>query len=151
MVLFGVIALVVLGPDRLIVSARTLGRWYGKFRRISARLQSEIVSELQLQEVQSALQAEIAKIRESEAHMKAQMDELQRALDRTRHMTAGETTPNAPMPSTPSQMTEQTMTTPMVYHFFLLGDYDRKRRLPPPPFLPDLRADKLLYQMDLPQ
>ena len=50
--LFGIIALIVLGPEKLPMTARTLGKWYGKFRRMSARLQSEFVSEIQLLEVQ---------------------------------------------------------------------------------------------------
>lgn len=57
--LFGMIALIILGPEKLIATARTLGRWYGNFRRMSARLQSELVSELELTEVQNALKAEI--------------------------------------------------------------------------------------------
>ncbi|MDO5652308.1 MAG: hypothetical protein Q4G13_09300, partial [Moraxella sp.] len=36
-------------------------------------------------------------------------------------------------------------TKPMTYHWFLLGDYDRKRRLPAAPFLPDYTASALLY------
>ena len=35
LLLFGMIALIVLGPDKLIYAAKTLGKWYGQFRRIS--------------------------------------------------------------------------------------------------------------------
>ena len=70
--LFGMIALIVLGPEKMIASARTLGRYYGKFRRMSARLQSELVSELELAEVQNALKAEIEEIRASEAKMRSE-------------------------------------------------------------------------------
>ena len=38
-------------------------------------------------------------------------------------------------------------TEPMYYRWFLLSDYDRVRRLPNPPFLPNYQADPLLHQL----
>lgn len=141
--LFGIIALIVLGPEKLPMTARTLGKWYGKFRRMSARLQSELVSELELTEVQEALQAEINEIRASEARMKAQMQELQRQFNKTNQQVKE----NTQVIISDWQHDEgKPLTKPLNHHFFLLGDYDKKRRLPPPPFLPNHEADKLLYQ-----
>jgi sec-independent protein translocase protein TatB len=37
-----VLALLVLGPERLPQAARTLGRWAGEFRRITGSLQAEV-------------------------------------------------------------------------------------------------------------
>ncbi len=37
-----VLALLVLGPDRLPQAARTLGRWVGELRRLTGSLQSEM-------------------------------------------------------------------------------------------------------------
>jgi sec-independent protein translocase protein TatB len=37
-----VVALIVLGPDKLPEAARTLARWVGEFRRMSAGLQAEV-------------------------------------------------------------------------------------------------------------
>ncbi len=145
--LFGVIALIILGPEKLIMTARTLGKWYGNFRRMSARLQSELVSELELTEVQNALRAEIEEIRASEAKMKAQMQELQLKI---RQADKRARTSQAAMleEDDPSRDDAQhtLITAPLTHRFFLLGDYDKKRRLPPPPFLPNHQADKLLYQ-----
>lgn len=167
--LFGIIALIVLGPDKLPVAARTLGKWYGNIRRMSARLQSEFVSELQLAEVTDELKSELAKMRESEAKMKAQMSELQRALDKTERTahanrrriadwvnTADTATPDTDGSAKPTQsnnpsdvaLTAHNLTAhhmPMVNRWFLLGDYDKKRRLPSVPFLPNHQADPLLY------
>jgi sec-independent protein translocase protein TatB len=42
--LVGIIALVVLGPNRLPHAARTAGRLLAEFRRVSANLQSEVTS-----------------------------------------------------------------------------------------------------------
>lgn len=142
--LFGIIALIILGPEQLISTARTLGRYYGKFRRMSARLQSELVSELELTEVQEALQAEINEIRASEARMKAQMQELQRQFNKTNQQVKENT--QAIISDWQYDDKDNPPTKPLSHHFFLLGDYDKKRRLPPPPFLPNHEADKLLYQ-----
>lgn len=165
--LFGVIALIVLGPEKLPVAARTLGKWYGKFRRLSARLQSEFVSELQLLEVQEELKGELAKIRESEAKMQKQMAELQQSLNKTKQVAKankqhildnwqdnaddGEQQKTTPPKDINHQDAHQTavletaFNLPMVNHWFLLGEYDKKRRLPPAPFLPNYQADPLLY------
>ena len=149
--LFGVIALIILGPEKLIITARTLGKWYGHFRRMSARLQSELVSELELTEVQNALKAEIDEIRASEAKMKAQMQELQTKIRQTDQMAC--TNQNEILNHLQGGQDAQTDsinlqydTMPLTHQFFLLGDYDKKRRLPPAPFLPNHKADKLLYR-----
>ena len=50
LLLFGVIALIVLGPEKLPQAARTAGQWYAKIRRTASTLQSEIEAELDLAE-----------------------------------------------------------------------------------------------------
>ena len=141
--LFGIIALIVLGPDKLIVVARTLGKWYGQFVRLSTRLRQEFVSELQLNEMQAQLQAEIAQIRASEANIKAQMQELQNSLQK---QTALAKPSDSPDNHVKSHVDKPVSPKPLSGRFFLLGDYDKKRRLPKAPFLPNYQADKLLYQ-----
>lgn len=174
--LFGMIALIVLGPDKLLVTARTLGRWYGKIKRASHRLQSEFASELQLLETKQELQAELDKIRQSEAQMRAQMQKLEQSLQQTQRQSVqsmrdfqsdihnqaqsnakgSENQPNTPANNAEISNTDdkpsQAITPPIhpevMYHtFFLLGDYDRRRRLPCAPFLPNYLADPLLYQL----
>ncbi len=44
LLLVGIIALVVLGPDRLPHAARSLGKLLADFRRVSASLQNEVTS-----------------------------------------------------------------------------------------------------------
>ncbi|WP_066801773.1 Sec-independent protein translocase subunit TatA/TatB [Moraxella oblonga] len=142
--LFGIIALIILGPEKLIITARTLGKWYGQFRRMSARLQSELVSELELTELQNELQAQIAEIRASEAKMRAQVQELQTKIEQAEH--EARTSQNALLSDWQNTQNGDTPTLPMTNQFFLLGDYDKKRRLPPAPFMPNYKADQLLYQ-----
>lgn len=47
----GVIALLVLGPERLPVAARTCGLWLGRLRRTVGSIQNEIREELRMEEL----------------------------------------------------------------------------------------------------
>lgn len=80
LLLFGVIALVVLGPEKLPQAARTAGHWYAKFRRTVATLQNEIEAELDLAETRQKMQEELAKIKQAEAEMKREMAELRGSM-----------------------------------------------------------------------
>lgn len=152
--LFAVIALIVLGPDKLPIAARTVGRWYGKIRRMSSRLQHELVSELDLLEMQQQFNAEITKLRESENQMKAQMTALQNHLNQA-HTNAQHTTTELinSWQQPPENPTTKpvTHTKPLTNRFFLLSDYDKTRRLPNAPFLPNYRADNLLHAKSINQ
>lgn len=170
--LFGIIALIILGPEKLPIAARTVGRWYATFRRASQRLQNEISNELQLLETQEALKKELEQIRESEARMKAQMDALQASLNQNQKASSGAIAQFAqdigmhPFDSLKFDTKEQVQdgeksdaqqstpinnsALPMTNYFFLLGNYDRNRRLPVAPFLPNYTADPLLYHQAIP-
>lgn len=230
--LFGAIALIVLGPEKLPQAARTAGQWYAKFRRTVATLQSEIEAELDLAETRKQMQLELEKIRQAEVDMKREMEALRSSVSElqqhgkvpsmqahntqsadttpslghdtnavslpteplsheppshkpTNHLAEPTTDttallPNNPLdnsldkPSDESYLTETkaddyllglqadveadevakdlhealfAATEPMYYRWFLLSDYDRVRRLPNPPFLPNYQADPLLHQL----
>lgn len=232
LLLFGAIALIVLGPEKLPQAARTAGQWYAKFRRTVATLQSEIEAELDLAETRKQMQLELEKIRQAEVDMKREMEALRSSVGELQqhgkvpsmqaHNTqSADTTPNlgpdtnavslpteplsheppshespnhlakpttdstALLPNKPldnsldepsdeSYLTETkaddyllsleadveadavakdlhealfAATEPMYYRWFLLSDYDRVRRLPNPPFLPNYQADPLLHQL----
>lgn len=55
-VLVGVVALIVVGPERLPGLARTAGLWVGKARSMVAQVKAEVDRELQLQELKQSLQ-----------------------------------------------------------------------------------------------
>lgn len=236
LLLFGAIALIVLGPEKLPQAARTAGQWYAKFRRTVATLQSEIEAELDLAETRKQMQLELEKIRQAEVDMKREMEALRSSVSELQqhgkmpsmqaHNTqSADTTPNlghdtnavslateqtsreTPSHEPPSHLAEPTTDTsallpnkpldnslgnsldkpsdesyltetkaddyllsleadieadavakdlhealfaatePMYYRWFLLSDYDRVRRLPNPPFLPNYQADPLLHQL----
>jgi len=202
LLLFGVIALIVLGPEKLPQAARTAGQWYAKIRRTVSTLQSEIEAELDLAETRQQMQKEMAKIRETEAQMRREMAEMRGSMQEfesaqnhsLKGAEANATNSKSPEssfdnkssldnPSTPdnrdtdskpvqsagssygygyqdgssatnpeavdnlshSDISQPTLTRPWENMWFRLGAYDQARRLPAPPYLPNYKADTLLY------
>ena len=205
LLLFGVIALIVLGPEKLPQAARTAGQWYAKIRRTVSTLQSEIEAELDLAETRQLMQKELAKIRQTEAEMRREMAEMRGSMQQfessqNQHLKAAHHVKDAEVDvkndngdsekrdnslATPkefdyayesygsdknseeSEKSEaiiqgndgslktdcsdhanqviQTITTrPWENMWFRLGAYDKARRLPQPPYLPNYKADILL-------
>ena len=108
LLLFGVIALVVLGPEKLPQAARTAGHWYAKFRRTVATLQNEIEAELDLAETRQKMQEELAKIKQAEAEMKREMAELRGSMQefenaQNKHLASTQYKPSAETASTNTQ------------------------------------------------
>ena len=195
LLLFGVIALIVLGPEKLPQAARTAGQWYAKIRRTVSTLQSEIEAELDLAETRQLMQKELAKIRQTEADMKREMAELRGSMKEFENAqnqntkTSDQTTlpanqvnnddiqNNKPKAfsyaygedddlinsqqlsnqdmisingdaatdsSTIKQPVQPIITKPWENMWFRLGAYDKARRLPVAPYLPNYKADVLL-------
>ncbi len=197
LLLFGVIALIVLGPEKLPQAARTAGQWYAKVRRTVSTLQSEIEAELDLAETRQQMQKELAKIRQTEADMRREMAEIRGNMkefknSQNQHLQATHTTltddkhgesdiknedngqdkqlQNHEPLSTQStkqgterfneqgadgnvanasrndshQTAQPFITRPWENMWFRLGAYDKARRLPAPPYLPNYKADVLL-------
>lgn len=69
LMLIGVMGLIVLGPERLPVAARTIGKWVGKIKRTVGGVQREIQEELRLDEIRKKTQANTEAV-------KARMEEL---------------------------------------------------------------------------
>ena len=82
LLLFGVIALIVLGPEKLPQAARTAGQWYAKLRRTVSTLQSEIEAELDLAETRQQMQNELAKIRQTESDMKRELAKMRGSMQK---------------------------------------------------------------------
>ncbi|WP_352259565.1 Sec-independent protein translocase protein TatB [Psychrobacter sp. TB55-MNA-CIBAN-0194] len=207
LLLFGIIALIVLGPEKLPQAARTAGQWYAKIRRTVSTLQSEIEAELDLAETRQQMQKELAKIRQTESDMKRElaemrgnMKEFENSQNQQFHATHdtvdkrayskanennseqnsseqksqsvtpkefdyaygqdttladtkqplesddslhGSSTGRAPQDST-HQVVQNITTKPWENMWFRLGAYDKARRLPMPPYLPNYKADVLL-------
>lgn len=77
LLVFGIIALLVLGPDKLPQAARFVGKWYGKVKRLVNNVQNDLDRELRLSELREQMQKEMQRISELEQKMQAQMTELE--------------------------------------------------------------------------
>ncbi len=184
LLLFGVLALIVLGPEKLPKAARTAGQWYAKLRRAASTIQSEIEAELDLAETRQQMQEELAKIRQTEADMKREIAEMRGSIkdfessqneslnadlnpDSNADSETGQQTIDnfsyayeqdekdpiaevdvikkpSDIADTRNQTSPPITTKPWENMWFRLGAYDKARRLPAPPYLPNYKADTLL-------
>lgn len=80
LLVFGIIALLVLGPEKLPQAARSTAKGYGKFKRFVGTIQNEIDQQLNLSELRQEMQAEINRISELERRMTQQFADLQSNL-----------------------------------------------------------------------
>lgn len=64
-----VVALVVLGPERLPAVARTMGRWWGNLQRYLNRVKADVTTSMELDE-----------LRQMERRIKAEADALERSV-----------------------------------------------------------------------
>ncbi len=76
LLVFGIIALLVLGPDKLPEAARFSGKWYGKLKRLVSNVQNDIDRELRMSELKEQLHNEMKRIQDLEHKMQAQMQAL---------------------------------------------------------------------------
>ena len=61
LLVFGIIALLVLGPEKLPEAARFAGKWYGKVKRMVSNVQNDIDRELRMSELREQMQNEMNK------------------------------------------------------------------------------------------
>ena len=71
---FAVIAILVLGPDKLPEAARFAGRWYARIKRHISNIQNEIDRELKISE----LQDELNRIEALERKVQSQLEEIEK-------------------------------------------------------------------------
>mgnify|MGYP000167287888 CR=1 FL=1 len=84
LVIIGVISLLVLGPERLPIAARTVGKWVGRARRMTSQFTKEIDRQIELDELRAELkkQGESLDIREDANNIHATVSEaLQQAKE----------------------------------------------------------------------
>lgn len=54
----GIIALVVIGPERLPAAARTAGKWIGKAKQVATTIKHDIEHEIAAEELQAQIKAQ---------------------------------------------------------------------------------------------
>ena len=78
MILIGVIALLVLGPERKPEAARTAGRWVGKARRFITGIKQDVSSQLSMGELE-----ELRKLRDDLANAQTELNKFQQQANST--------------------------------------------------------------------
>ena len=70
LLVFSIIALIVLGPEKLPHAARMAGAWYARIRRSISTIQREIEQEVNGLEMKQRVERELASIRAAEQAMR---------------------------------------------------------------------------------
>ena len=76
-----VVALLVVGPDRLPALAGQLGKWVGKARRMVASVRSDIESEIKSAELKEILEKQQGEIGELKEMLKSTTEEIENEID----------------------------------------------------------------------
>lgn len=79
--LIGLVALVVLGPERLPKVARTFGHLLGRAQRYAATVKADINREMQLEELKTLQQQMESSAQEVQASVNAEMHSVRESLD----------------------------------------------------------------------
>jgi sec-independent protein translocase protein TatB len=74
LVLVAVIGLLILGPERMPVAVRTVGKWVGKIRRTVSGVQKEIQDELRIDEIRTKADANRKALEGRMAELEAEAD-----------------------------------------------------------------------------
>lgn len=105
LILLAIVALVVLGPEKLPHAARILGAWVGRIRRTVSTMQAEIEREVATQEIRSKLESEFSEIGGSDLVKELQEERRQLESDwqQTRHELASDAAEEMQPAPTPDQ------------------------------------------------
>ena len=85
LLLISIVALLVIGPDRLPETVRNIALWVGRFKRSFANIRQEIEKEIGADEIRQQLHNEtiMADIERSKAAFNEFQDEVQDTVDQT--------------------------------------------------------------------
>ncbi|WP_404343433.1 Sec-independent protein translocase protein TatB [Vreelandella venusta] len=76
LMLIGIVALLVLGPERLPKAARTTGLWIGKIKRTVSGMQREISAQLEAEELRQKLNEQQQKLDDSLKKAKQEVESI---------------------------------------------------------------------------
>jgi sec-independent protein translocase protein TatB len=82
MLVIGVVALLVIGPERLPTVARTVGLWIGKVQRFVAKARADIDRELHTEELRNMLYKQEEELRNLRVMMEEKTDSVRKELEK---------------------------------------------------------------------
>ena len=83
LIIVGIVALLVVGPERLPGLARQIGRWVGKIRRFVTTVKSDIEQELRTDELKKMLEDQEREIGRLKTMMESTEEEIRQEVDKT--------------------------------------------------------------------
>ena len=90
LMLIGIVALLVLGPERLPKAARTTGLWIGKIKRTVSGMQREISAQLEAEELRQKLNEQQKKLDDSLKNAKQDVESIAEPAAPHRETTANQ-------------------------------------------------------------
>jgi sec-independent protein translocase protein TatB len=105
-VVIGVVALIVIGPERLPKVARTLGHMFGRLQRYVNEVKADINREMELEELrklQSQVQSAAREIEQSVTHAANEVESGVRSVEAQLNDAGRESEASAAQPGTSSQ------------------------------------------------
>ncbi|MCZ6852923.1 MAG: Sec-independent protein translocase protein TatB [Gammaproteobacteria bacterium] len=101
LVLIAVVGLLVIGPERLPETLRTLGLWLGRMRRSFAKVKNEIEAEIGMDEVRRQLHNEsvMEEMKRIEAEVRGTADDTRKVLEEASILPGSETSSREPPPA----------------------------------------------------
>ncbi len=73
LLVFGIIAVIVLGPDKLPTAIRSVIKWYRQIKMLITNVQRDIERELEITEIRETMRKEMARFKDIEKNMQAQL------------------------------------------------------------------------------
>ena len=80
LILLGIVALVVLGPEKLPHAARMAGAWLGKIKRAVVDIQAEIEKEVSAAELKQRMNDEIEKLKSLSEPIEAEIEVVKNTI-----------------------------------------------------------------------
>lgn len=80
LILLGIVALVVLGPEKLPHAARMAGAWLGKIKRTVIDIQAEIEKEVSAAELKQRMNDEIEKLKSLSEPIEAEIEVVKNTI-----------------------------------------------------------------------
>jgi sec-independent protein translocase protein TatB len=113
LIVIGLVALIVIGPQRLPTVARTVGHLLGRLQRYVSDVKSDISREMQLEELKKLQEQVASQARDMEKQVNEQMNTVESELNASIAQGIEEKAALAPTVAEPAVLPEPTLSEPV--------------------------------------